>query len=324
MIEKGIMRDVFIETIYDNMKENENIFFITADFGSPQLDRIREEFKDRYINVGIAEQNLINVSFGLALEGFVVYAYAIIPFLTMRAFEQIRNIAINFQNIKKKTKDKININLLGVGAGLSYNISGPSHCALEDISIMRTLPGIEIISPSDCVLVKKSVDYSMRKKGVKYFRLDGKSLPIIYKNNIISDFDDGFCKIKNGQDGGTCLVSTGFMTHKAINVANNRKDVGVIDIFLLNFLNENLFYNEIKRYKQIITIEEGFIGKGGLDSLVSKILDLKGFENNIKLKRLGFQDYVFTVGDRDYLLELNGLDEDGIINMIKNDYHCKA
>ncbi len=89
------MRDVFLEKLIFLMENNQKIFFVTADFGSPVLDKIREYFPDRFINVGIAEQNLINVSTGLALEGYTVYAYAIAPFITMRCYEQIRvNIAI--------------------------------------------------------------------------------------------------------------------------------------------------------------------------------------------------------------------------------------
>ena len=136
------MRDVFIEGIYNRMQEDRNLFFISADFGSPKLDRLREDFKDRFINVGIAEQNLINISTGLALEGFTVYAYAIAPFLTMRAYEQIRiNLSLHAQ------LKEININLIGVGAGLSYDVSGPSHHCLEDLSIMRTLPNLIVFSP---------------------------------------------------------------------------------------------------------------------------------------------------------------------------------
>src|SRR3990167_8197327 len=83
------MRDVFIDQLYERMHEEKKLFFLSADFGSPALDKLRKKFKDRFINVGIAEQNLINVATGLAKEGFDVYAYAIAPFLTMRAYEQI-------------------------------------------------------------------------------------------------------------------------------------------------------------------------------------------------------------------------------------------
>ena len=108
------MRDVFLERIWQSMKTDDTIFFITADFGSPVLDKIREDFPDRFANVGIAEQNLINVTSGLALEGFKVFAYAIAPFITMRCYEQIR---VNLALLSKVRP--MNVNLIGVGAGYS-------------------------------------------------------------------------------------------------------------------------------------------------------------------------------------------------------------
>lgn len=311
--EKKAMRDVFIEQIYYRMHEDIDIFFLCADFGSPKLDKIREEFKDRFINVGIAEQNLINVSTGLALEGYTVYAYAIAPFLIMRAYEQIRvNLSLHAQ------LKEINVNLIGVGAGLSYDVSGPTHHCLEDISIMRTLPNITVFSPSDWILAQKFIDYSIRVKKPKYIRFDGKPLAQIYEDINDATLKNGFCEIKKGSE--ICLVSTGYMTHRAVNAANmlaeDNISVGVIDAFLLKPVNEVLLFNAIKQYKCIITLEEAFINKGGLDSLVSCILNSKN--SNIRLRRMGFEDaFVFDIGSRDYLHKLNNLDEDGIIKNIK-------
>ena len=163
------MRDVFISELYTKMEKDTSIFFLSADFGSPALDKLRSSFPDRFINVGIAEQNLINVSCGLALEGFSVFAYAIAPFITMRCFEQIRvNLAILSQ-IRP-----MNVNLIGVGAGFSYEVSGPTHHCLEDISIMRTLPNFEVLSPSDWYLTTQLVDYTLQNKIPKYLRFDAK------------------------------------------------------------------------------------------------------------------------------------------------------
>ena len=307
-------RDVFIEQIYSRMHENRNIFFLCADFGSPKLDVLREEFNDRFINVGIAEQNLINVSTGLALEGYTVYAYAIAPFLTMRAYEQIRvNLSIHAQ------LKEINVNLIGVGAGLSYDVSGPTHHCLEDISIMRTLPNMVVFSPSDWVLAQRFVDYSINIKKPKYLRFDGKPVPQIYGNGDTVSFESGFCELKCGDK--ICVVSTGYMTHKALNVEKRMSDeqisIGVIDAFLLKPFDEKLFYDSIKKYDKVVTLEEGFINKGGLDSLVSKILDT--YNSDIRLVRMGFDDaYLFDIGSRDYLHKLKKLDEDSIIAKIKS------
>lgn len=311
--ETKTMKDVFIEELCNRMHKDRGIFFLCADFGSPKLDYIRENFKDRFLNVGIAEQNLINVSTGLAIEGFKVYAYAIAPFLTMRAYEQIRTNLSLYAQLKE-----ININLVGVGAGLSYDVSGPTHHCLEDISIMRTLPNILVFSPSDWALAKKFVDYSIKVKKPKYIRLDGKPLPNIYNDLNKIKIENSFSILKEGRR--ICLISTGYMTHRALKIANMLKekkiDIGVIDVFLLRPINYGLFSEAFKKYEYAITLEEGFIGRGGLDGLVLSVLEREKID--IKLKNIGFDDsYVFKIGNRDYLHKLNGLDEEGIIKKIK-------
>jgi len=309
----NVMRDVFIEQVYYRMRSDKNIFFLCADFGSPKLDRLKEDFKERFINVGIAEQNLINVSTGLALEGFTVYAYAIAPFLTMRAYEQIRiNLSLHAQ------LKEINVNLVGVGAGLSYDVSGPTHHCLEDITIMKVLPNIEVFSPSDWFLAKAFVDYSIKVKKPKYIRLDGKPLPQIY--NSVKDFkiEQGFCELNKGKK--LCLVSTGIMTHKALQIGRRLSkegiDIGVVDVFLIKPLNEALLMKVLERYQAVITLEEGFINNGGLDSIVLQLINKKA--TGKRFKNMGFsQQYVFDIGSRDYLHKLNKLDEGSIIKNIK-------
>lgn len=303
------MRDAFIEALCEKMRKDERIFFLSADFGSPALDKLRAEFPDRFINVGIAEQNLINIATGLALENYAVYAYAIAPFITMRAYEQIRqNLAISSQ-IRP-----VNVNLIGVGAGLSYDVSGPTHHCLEDISAMRLMPNFTVFSPSDWFLAKKFIDYSIVVKTPKYLRFDSKPLPLIYDGVDNLSVENGFYELLKGEK--ICIISTGFMTHRALKAAREMKGVGVIDVFMLKPVNEKALLETIKRYDYIITTEEGFIGNGGLDSLISKIiLDDK---LNIRLKRMGFNDkYVFELGGRDHLHKLNNLDEEAIIKAVK-------
>jgi transketolase len=306
-----IMRDVLIEEIYNRMFHDENIFFVSADFGSPVLDKLKGEFKERFINVGIAEQNLINLSAGLALEGFTVYAYAIAPFLTMRAYEQLRvNLSLTSQ------LKEINVNLIGVGAGVSYDVSGPTHHCFEDISIMRTLPNFMVFSPSDWKLTESFVDLSINIKKPKYIRLDGKPLPQIYSNIKRFDLEKGFCELSKGEK--ICLVSTGYMTHKALKIAKElKKEIGIIDVFRLKPIDETLLFDALKKYEWVITIEEGFINKGGLDSLVLNILKNRN-PPGIGMKNFGFRDkYVFEMGSRDYLYKLHGFDEKSIIEVIK-------
>ena len=307
------MRDALIGSVYKEMQHNDRIFFLSADMGAPALDKIRQEFGDRFINVGIAEQNLVNVATGLAFEGFIVYAYAIAGFLTMRAYEQIRtNLALFSQ------QKAVNVNLVGVGTGVSYDLSGPSHHCLEDISIIRTLPHIVLCSPADWVTAEKFVPFSVNMKKPKYIRLDSKPLTRIYDENEVPDWGKGFCELVKGDD--ICTVSTGYMTHRALRIAKelkgHKKNVGVIDAFLLNPPDEESLFSVLDKYKTVITIEEGFVNKGGLDSLISGILRRR--KSNIKLKSFGFGDrYVFEAGERDFLSELNCFADRDIIKVIE-------
>lgn len=307
------MRDVFIEKIYNEMHENESIFFISDDFGAPSLDKVREKFKDRFINVGIAEQNLINIAAGLALEGFTVYAYGIASFITMRAYEQIRtNLSISSQ-IKP-----INVNIIGVGAGLSYDVSGPTHHCLEDISIMRLLPNIIVFSPSDWKLAECFINYSINIKSPKYLRFDSKPLNQIYDKINDLNIENGFYELVRGEK--VCLVSTGFMTHRALRASKELiQDVGVIDMFILKPVNEELLFDALKKYECVITLEEAFINRGGLDGLLSNLLNK--YQSSIRISKLGFNDkYVFDLGDRDHLHKINNLDEESIIRTVNKFY----
>ena len=308
MNEKKRLRDPLIEEIYNKMHKDEMIFFLSDDMGAPILDDLKKDFKDRFINVGIAEQSLINVATGLALEGYTVYTYAIAPFY-LRCYEQIRiNLALS-HHVRK-----LNVNMIGVGTGVSYDVSGPTHHCLEDSIIMRTLPNVDVFSPCDWVTSKKFVDYSIDVKRPKYIRLDGKPLPRIYDEKTKFNWNVGFNEIKKGKNN--CIVSTGYMTHVALNlidkVKSEIKDIGLIDVFMLKPFDEDSIYKAIKEYENIIVMEEAFIDKGGLDTLMLNMLNNK--ESDIKLKRIGFLDeYLFKYGSRDFLYGQNDFDEKNMI-----------
>ena len=303
------MRDVFIEGLTAKMYSDDSIFFLSGDFGSPKLDALRENFPDRFINVGIAEQNLINIATGLALEGFKVYAYAIAPFITMRCYEQIRvNLALLSQ------VRPMNVNLIGVGAGFSYDMSGPTHQALEDISIMRTLPNLEVFSPSDWVSSQAFVDYSVNETSIKYLRFDSKPLKFIYSTPADVDIKEGFKELKKGTD--VCLISTGYMTHQALEVCKLNDSIGVIDFYMLKSFDEDKLKKTLSSYSRVITMEEGFKNRGGLDSLVMNFIR----ENKLQLdfENVGLRDhYSFEIGSRSSLHETHCMEPKSIIQLIK-------
>jgi len=301
MMENKFMRDVFLTELYEKMATNTKIFLVTADLGAPIIDKIKVEYSDRFLNVGIAEQNLINVSVGLALEGYIVYAYGITPFVTMRCYEQIRvNIAI-LSSIKE-----LNINLIGVSVGVGYAMSGPTHHTLEDISIIKALPNIEIFSPSDYLSVKEYVNRSIVNNSPKYIRLDATSLsPIETK---IESFDNGFRKLKKGSK--VAIISTSFMVQKIYKLITNL-NITLIDLYFINTYNKNKLIEELSNIETIITIEEGFKNAGGLDSEINYHFKDKNIIN------MGVEkQYTFEIGSREFVHSKTGIGEEEIIKVI--------
>lgn len=307
------MRDALLENIFNGMHIDNDIFFLTADFGSPVLDKIRSEFPDRFVNVGIAEQNLINISAGLALEGYKVFAYAIAPFITMRCYEQIRvNLAL-----LSRVRD-INVNLIGVGAGYSYVVSGPTHQCYEDITIMRALPGFQILSPADHVTAGMMFDRCINSLGPKYLRFDAQLLNPIYEHKT-PDFEIGFQVLSSGED--CCIVATGYMVHTALKVAsmlkNDGVNIGVIDLFDLVNFNEEKFCHALSFCKKIVSLEEGFSGRGGLDSLIFNLISKNRLKVN--LLNLGVEgEYSFALGNREGLHEKVGIGPKIVCSKILN------
>ncbi|WP_373002790.1 transketolase family protein [Sulfurimonas sp.] len=301
------MRDTFLTSLYEKMKNDKSIFFVTADFGAPVLDKIREDYPDRFINVGIAEQNLINVTTGLALEGFTVYAYAIAPFITMRCYEQIRvNISV-LSHVRE-----MNINLIGVGAGVSYAMSGPTHHCLEDLSIMKTLPNMEVFSPSDYMIAESYVDRTLSIKKPKYIRFDAK--PMIALEETIENFDNGFRVLQKGKK--IAIISTGYMSQKAKEIVKDF-DIALIDLYFINNYNKSKLEESLRDIDTIITIEEAFKNSGGLDAEINF-----NFKDK-KIVNLGFEKkYTFEIGSREFVHKENGLGVDDIIFEIKKVLQC--
>ncbi|MCT7516357.1 transketolase family protein [Aliarcobacter cryaerophilus] len=301
------MRDVFLQSLYEQMETNEEIFFVAADFGSPILDKVRADYPTRFINVGIAEQNLVNVATGLALEGFTVYAYAIAPFITMRCYEQIRvNVAILSQ------VRPMNINFIGVGAGVSYSMSGPTHHCLEDLSIMNTLPNMEVFSPADYMTAEAYVKRSLDIKQPKYIRFDAK--PMISIKETINDFEKGFRVLQDGKK--VAIISTGYITQKTFEIVK-AYDIHMIDLYIINNYDKNLLQKELDSVETIITIEEGFKNCGGLDAMINS-----HFKKSKKIINLGFEKkYTFEIGDREFIHEKNGIGKNDIINIINNEFN---
>jgi transketolase len=301
------MRDALLERIHVAMGSDAKVFFISADFGSPVLDRIRQDFPERFINVGIAEQNLINVSAGLALEGYTVFAYAIAPFITMRCYEQIRVSLALMSRVRS-----INVNLIGVGAGYSYVVSGPTHQCYEDITLMRAMPNFQVFSPADHITAAAMCESCIAHTGPKYLRLDAQVLPVIHESGA-PDLKAGFRVVRPGED--ICLIATGYMLHTALLVAEELASMGlepgVIDIFDITGFDAPRLATEISRYRGIISLEEGFHGRGGLDSMLFEFIARRRIP--VSMLNIGVEGaYRFELGSRIQLHEKVGIGPEAV------------
>lgn len=296
------MRDALLENIWQRMAVSQHLFFVSGDFGSPVLDKIRRDFPDRFVNVGIAEQNLINVSAGLALEGFTVFTYAIAPFLTMRCYEQIRvNLAL------LSVTRPMNINLIGVGAGYSYVVSGPTHQCYEDITLMRALPNMSVFSPSDHISSGQLLDHCLNHQTPKYIRLDAQILPVLYHREQPT-ISKGFHVLRDG--GSIVFVATGYMVHTALEVAKNLEQqgvqAGVIDLFALSDFDHNALQATLSGSSAMVSLEEGFCGRGGLDAVLFNFK--AGRLPELPFLNIGVEPvYRFELGDRAQLHDLVGV-----------------
>lgn len=301
------MRDALLQRILDAMASDSRLFFVCADFGSPVLDRIRERFPERFINVGIAEQNLINISAGLALEGYIVFAYAIAPFITMRCYEQIRVSLALLSEVRP-----LNVNLIGVGAGFSYVVSGPTHQCYEDLTLMRAMPNMAIYSPADHVTSAALFDRCLALSGPKYLRLDAQVLPIVYADGN-PNLEAGFHTHRHGRR--ICLVATGYMVHTAFKVADRLaeagEEIGVIDLFDLSGFDPELLSASLADYDGIVTLEEGFRGRGGLDAMIFDFCARRHLP--ARILNIGVEGgYRFELGSRSELHEQVSIGENAV------------
>jgi transketolase len=302
------MRDAVIMHLVEQMTADDRIFFLSADLGAPALDELRRRFPERFINVGIAEQNLITVATGIALEGGVPFAYGLAPFVSMRAFEQIRNNLALFGQLRP-----LNVNILALGAGLSYDVSGPTHHCVEDISIIRTLPGIDLLSPSDSVLAAALTEQMVSRERPAYLRLEGKPVRSLYRDDALPDLSRGFHSLATGAD--ICFVGTGYPLHGCIEMVNRAKQSGIsaglVDVFSLRPIDKDALFSVLTAYDGLVSIEESFIGRGGLDTLLMSIFAERG--RVPRMVSLGLKDgYLFENGDRALLHQAAGMNEQAI------------
>lgn len=298
------MRDSFINEIYNLAKEDREIMIISADMGAPTLDKFRFELGNQFLNIGIAEENMISVASGLASEGKKPYTMAIMPFTTSRCHEFVKlNLGLM----------KIPVRVIGIGTGFSYDDSGPTHHTTEDIAIMRAIPNLTIFSPSDSIAAEKIAKISYKENKPVYIRLDRQVQPSIYDEN--ETFETGFKELRGGID--ICIISTGNMVHEAIKVAKKMEEtgkiIGVIDLYRLKPINPEII-KTISKYQKIISLEEQILD-GGFGSIISELITDNSLQ--LKLKRIGLSNYIYCYGGRENIQKICKIDADSVIKEIE-------
>ena len=295
------MRRTFIKTLIDCAKKDDSIFVLVGDLGYNVFEEFASLFPDRYINVGVAEQNMMGIAAGLSHEGYKVLTYSIGNFNTLRCLEQIRN-DICYHNL--------NVKIASVGAGFSYGYQGYTHFAIEDIAVMRILPNMRVYSPASVNETEFTVKEIFKEKSPCYLRIGSSTLDINYKIN-----KGKINIVKDGKD--ILILCTGNILSNCLEACkileNNGISICLASVYSLEPFDKNFILEKIKTIEKIITVEEH--GIGGLFSIVSEVVSNYG----IILKGLYIKKDAYKYADlQDYMRKRYSLDVNGIMKNINN------
>ena len=301
------MRDEFIKSLLKLAKDDKSIILLTADLGFGVFEEFENLFPEQYFNVGISEQNMIGLGTGLALEGKKVVAYSIGNFPTLRCLEQIRNDACYH---------KVNLTIVSSGGGYSYGQLGYSHHATEDLSILRALPNIKVISPCSNWESGEATKILVNDNSVSYLRLDKTSaddshLPKDNFNLMNSR------KYRDGND--ITIISTGGILDEALIAAKKLSaksiECRVIGMHTIKPIDKHAIHSAASETGGLVIVEENNM-IGGLGSAVSDYC-LQNMIIPEKFLSIGINDtYSSVVGDQYYLRKINSIDSDSIFTKV--------
>ncbi len=299
------IRDAFFDEIYEIASKDKNIVLITNDMDIYSLRQFKEKYPDRFINIGVAEQNMVNVAAGLASCGKKVIIYGISSFLVYRCFEQIKfNIcSMNLPVI-----------FAGVGSGLAFSFDGPTHHGTHDIDVLASLPEMEIFNPGETFSAKLCAKLAVESEKPTFVRLDKGPFPeLSSEKNII---DNCFSILKPVKKVN--IISTGSMTSRAMKVSevleNKGNEVGVVDLFRIKTISNEFIKMVLKESDKIFVVEENS-ESSGIGSIISNLITKNGL--SVRLKILGLENkQLLEYGEREWLLNNTKLDIDSIATKI--------
>ena len=291
------MRTAFVESLLGVARERDDVLLVTADLGFSVLERFRDALPGQFVNVGVAEQNMIGVAAGLADVGKTVFAYSIANFPTLRCLEQIRNDVC---------QHGYPVRIVAVGGGLTYASQGYTHHGVEDIGVMRALPGMTVIAPGDPLEAACATRALCDLPGPAYLRLGKAGEPRVHGEAV--DFRIGKAlEVVAGSD--LTLISTGGMLVHAMEAAEELRADGVsarvLSMHTVKPLDEDAVRRALTETAAVITVEEHNVGSG-LGAAVALVVAAHDGVR-ARFRSFGLPDQLYSrVGDRDYMCEMMG------------------
>ena len=303
-------------------EEYDNIKLVTADLSLLSgMDRFIQKYPDKFLNVGIAEQNMIGISAGLAMSGYNVFATTYASFIAVRSLEHVRQ-HLSYLGC--------NVKIIGSSAGVVAAKSGVSHWATEDMAFTRALPNMQVFSPADSLEAIKITEYAMKTDGPMYIRLSGGlNCPIVYKEDY--DFEPGkLVALKDGlsedRETKVAIIATGLMVSRAMDAVKKLEEeddtvaYSVYNMHTIKPLDKEGLDKIFDSYDVIVTIEEHNV-LGGMGSAVAEYKATK--DKAPRQVFIGFDDSFYPAGSQDFVLDEAGLSEekiaDGILSGIKGE-----
>lgn len=267
------MRRAFVSELIELAEQDQRPLLLTADLGFTVLEPFAERFPERFVNVGVAEQNMIGVATGLAEAGYLPFAYSIATFAAIRAYEFIRNGPI---------LEQLPVRVVGVGGGLEYGYNGPSHYALEDVALMRVQPGMTVVVPADAQQARAALRATWDHSGPVYYRLGKEETAVV--PGLEGRFELGRAQaVSSGDD--LLLVAMGSVAIEAARAAEAlaADDVGVTLLVVASVspMPVDDLLEALRRVPRALTVEEHYVD-GGLGSLVAEVVADHGLECRVE------------------------------------------
>ena len=299
----GDVRDIFFNNIKKKFLKNKKFYILTNDADVFSLKSLRRN--KRFIDAGVAEQNLINIAAGIAKNNNLPLVYGFCTFLTFRCYEQLRfNIGSHNLNVK----------IVGIGPGYSFSYDGPTHHGTQDSYLMYLIPEFEILNISDnnlANLISKNIE---KIKGPTYIRLDKGNLE--YNSKINYNIEKGFALIHSANNKKILIITTGYFCKLAKNVSSRFQNVSVLNLFKFKNFDKKNFLNMVKKYKKIIIYDENS-KYGGIVSILSNLFIERKVNLNIKILASKDNQSFFYSQNRNDMLKKLKINEEKLIEIIK-------